>query len=63
MFKQGDSSSRQKDSGYFSRKVLRQNVSWFFVLTQGKSFLIEVLFKTNKKILCPSKKWHKGFLK
>ena len=29
MFKQGDSSSRQKNDGCFSQNVLQQNVRWF----------------------------------
>ena len=43
MFKQGDSSSRQKNDGCFSQQVLRENMRCF-CLNTGKRFLIEVLF-------------------
>ena len=37
MFKEGDSTNREKIDGSFSfffQEILRQNVTWFFVLTE-----------------------------
>ena len=43
MFKQGDSSSREKMDGCFFQKILRQNVRCFGLNTENY-YLEEVLF-------------------
>ena len=46
MFKQDDSSSRQKIDGYFFQQILRENVR--LCLNTEKRFLVEVSFYSQR---------------